>query len=79
MASEPDEGTEPVEWGDEFYIGMDFGAYETTEEAIRAYDAGEIDLWVELMRPKTGAEWKAFDAKHPENLHERWKPKNQVI
>lgn len=63
-----------IQWSDEFYIGKDFGAYETSEEAIRAYEAGEIDLWIETVRAKTIPEWEAFEAKHP-GIHDRWKPK----
>lgn len=55
-------------------VGESIGAYATSSEAIRAYEAGEIDLWIEMMRPKSIEEWDIFDKKHGgrEAMKKRW-------
>lgn len=50
------------EWEHPFFlhgveVGESFAEYRITSEAKRAYDMGEIELWLELYRPKTLAEW----------------------
>jgi hypothetical protein len=55
-------------------VGESVGSYETSSEAIRAYDAGEIDLWIDLMRPKTSEAWDTWEAEHGDSktFKERW-------
>lgn len=70
------------DWGtDEFKhgveVGKSFGQYETSEEAQRAFDAGEIELWLEWQRPKTEEDWNAFYEKHgsEDEMKARWAEK----
>lgn len=54
-------------------VGEGMGAYKAETEAIAAYQAGEIDLWIEFVTPKSMQEWEAFEAQHG-NLRNRWSP-----
>jgi len=57
-----------------FDIGISFGLWEAQKEAIAAYKAGEIDLWIEAVTPKTPEEWAEFKAKYgpTTELSKRW-------
>lgn len=54
-------------------VGYSSGLYHLSTEAIKAYDNGEIDLWIEYQRPKSTEEWKEFQEKHGD-LSKRWSP-----
>lgn len=54
------------------HIGKSIGAHEHYQEAVRAYELGEIDLWIEYHRPKTWEEWEAWNEEHGEDFDERW-------
>lgn len=56
-------------------VGKSIGAYETAAEALRAYELGEIELWLDYMRPKSSEDWDAWCAEHGshESMRERWK------
>lgn len=60
----------------EFHHGMDvgisMGTYEANERALNAWDAGEIALFIEYIRPKTCKEWQEFEIRHGD-LSSRWK------
>lgn len=61
---------------DEAYeIGDSMGRYRTEKEATRAYEAGEIDLWIDFIKPKTMEEWDAWEQKNGsiEEFENRWK------
>lgn len=51
---------------DSVEIGKSFGRYEATSEAIRAFDEGRIEEWIEYVRPKTFEEWEEYKKEHPE-------------
>lgn len=55
-------------------VGESMGEYKVSSEAIRAYEAGDIDLWIEYMRPKSQEDWDAFHETHGdrETLKKRW-------
>lgn len=52
-------------------VGKSFGAYDTYMEAQRAFDRGEIELWLSFQRPKTSEEWEEWEAEHGD-LADRW-------
>lgn len=54
-------------------VGSDLGRFESESEAQRAYDMGEIELWLEHYRPKDMDEWDEYDAKMGKNFSDRWK------
>jgi len=58
-----------------FGVGHSFGLYEAYVEARNAYEAGEIELWLEYNRPKSGEEWDTWTAEHGshEEFTKRWK------
>lgn len=58
-------------------VGHSYGLYEAQMEAILAYEAGDIDLWIEYIRPKSMEDWDAFHEKHGsrEELKARWAEK----
>jgi len=62
-----------------FEIGLSFGLWEAQSEALAAYQAGEIELWLEAVTPKTIEEWAAFEAKHgsANDLGARWGTKKK--
>lgn len=55
-------------------IGESIGEYNMTSEAQRAYDAGEIELWLGFYKPKTIAEWAEWELQHGDNdeFKKRW-------
>lgn len=53
-------------------FGESIGAYETYEEAVRAYEAGEIDQWFAFQKPKTREEWAAWEEEHGKGYEKRW-------
>lgn len=54
-------------------VGADLGRYESESEAQRAYDMGEIELWLEHCRPKTMEEWVEYEERVGTNFGDRWK------
>lgn len=66
------------EWNDPLFqhgmdVGADLGRYEAESEAQRAFDMGEIELWLEHYRPKTIEEWQEYEARHGKHFSDRWK------
>lgn len=54
-------------------IGHSFGCYETSESATRAFEMGEIELWIDYHRPKTMEGWTEWEEGHKGmNIPERW-------
>lgn len=54
-------------------LGTTFGKQDAYAEAQRAYDAGEIELFLLFHRPKTREGWAAFKAEHDfDELRTRW-------
>lgn len=62
----------------EFKVGLDIGkslgSYEAQAEAQRAYDAGEIELWLAHVKPKTLEGWEEWRKEHGDDIGDRWKP-----
>jgi hypothetical protein len=58
-------------------VGKSFGSHYAWEEAQRAYDMGEIELWLDFYRPKTLEAWREWDAEHGKNFKDRWKREAQ--
>lgn len=58
-----------------YEIGDAMGRYRTVAQAIRAHEAGEIDLWVEFVTPKGLEEWDEWEKKYGsiEEFENRWK------
>lgn len=56
-------------------VGESIGAYEAAREAQRAYDLGEIELWLDYNRPKSLEEWALWKETHGshEEFQKRWK------
>lgn len=53
-------------------VSFDLGRCSAEMEAIRAYDLGEIDLWIEHYRAKTMEEWEEYDARMGVDFSSRW-------
>lgn len=59
---------------DEAYdIGMAVGRYGAEMSATKAFEMGEIDLWVEWVTPKSMEEWDEWEKKYGEDFENRWK------
>lgn len=58
-------------------IGDSFGHSRAIEEAIRAHQMGELELWLEAMRPKTLKGWKKWKKKYGKDFADRWKRKDE--
>lgn len=56
----------------------DLGAATAKHEMIlmaqKAYDMGEIELFLEAMRAKSIEEWGEWEDAHGKNFSDRWKP-----
>ena len=48
-------------------IGKSLGSYE-------AYDAGEIELWLAHVKPKTLEGWEEWHKEHGDDIGDRWQP-----
>lgn len=57
----------------DFELGYVFGEYDAEKIARKAYDMGEIDLWIAWSKPKTIEEWEKWEAENGEYFEERWK------
>lgn len=55
-------------------IGKSLGSYEAQAEAQRAYDAGEIELWLAHVKPKTLEGWEEWHKEHGDDIGDRWQP-----
>lgn len=54
-------------------IGMAVGRYDTEMGAKKAFEMGEIDLWVEWVTPKSLEDWESWREKYGEDFENRWK------
>lgn len=45
-------------------VGKSLGHYASAKKALAAHAAGEIELWLDLQRPKTMDQWDAWESKH---------------
>lgn len=54
-------------------IGESVGRYKAEEEAAKAFEMGEIELWIEYTTPKTLEEWDEWEKKYGEGFEKRWK------
>ena len=56
-------------------IGDSMGRYRTEMQALRAYELGEIEMWLEFVEPKSLEEWDEWEAKYGdiEEFENRWK------
>lgn len=68
-----DEADESPDFSHGFAVGKSRGQLESYYEAQNAYNAGEIELWLEFNAPKTLEEWDTWDETHGENFSDRWK------
>ncbi|UDL15929.1 hypothetical protein QEH42_gp289 [Microbacterium phage Pumpernickel] len=61
----------------EFKHGVELGksleSYNQYLEVKKAYEMGEIELWLAYMEPKSMEDWDAWEAEHGKNFDERWK------
>lgn len=53
--------------------GAAVGRYDAEMSAVKAFEMGEIDLWVEWVTPKSWEEWKDWREKYGEDFENRWK------
>lgn len=42
-------------------VGESLGAYKAVTEAQRAYEVGEIELWLDYHRARSMEEWEAWE------------------
>lgn len=54
-------------------IGMAVGRYDAEMGAKKAFEMGEIDLWVEWVTPKSWEDWESWREKYGEDFENRWK------
>ena len=54
-------------------LGRSTGRYDTEMSAKKAFELGEIDLWVEWVTPKSWEDWGAWREKYGEGFENRWK------
>lgn len=48
-----------------YEIGHSVGRFHAEMSAIKAYEMGEIDLWIEHHRPKSIEGWREWEKDHP--------------
>lgn len=53
-------------------LGQSLGKSHTVDEVQRAYDAGEIELYLDWHRPKTLEEWDEYYEKYGKDFGKRW-------
>jgi hypothetical protein len=58
-------------------VGESIGHSRAVHEAIRAYEMGELELWLEAMTPKSMEGWHEWEEKHGKNFSDRWKSKSE--
>lgn len=56
-----------------FSVGEDLGSYRAEEMAIAAYNAGEIDLYIKYITPKSMEDWGAWREEYGNDFENRWK------
>lgn len=80
MTDEDDDAMEAVFDSPAFKLGMDIGqslgSSHTIDEAQRAYDVGEIELFLDWHRPKTMEEWDEYYEKYGKGFGKRWASKS---
>lgn len=59
-----------------YEIGVSIGRYDAEVEAGKAFEMGEIELWIEFTTPKTWEEWEDWDGEYGEDFGKRWKEDN---
>ena len=56
-----------------YEIGRATGRYDAEMSAKKAFELGEIDLWIEWVTPKSWENWEAWHEKYGEDFENRWK------
>ena len=56
-----------------YEIGVGVGKYDVQVEAMKAYEMGEIDLWIEYVTPKSWEDWQGWHEEHGRGFEKRWK------
>lgn len=58
-----------------YRLGYDMASYDIVTVAQRAFDMGEIELWLNYHKPKSMADWDLFEAENGpmEEYEKRWK------
>lgn len=71
--------SEPDMWDHPYYrmgreVGHDFGARYAQDQALKAQELGELDLWLDYVARRTPAERKAWEEENgPSYMFElRW-------
>lgn len=67
-----EESVQSLEFTHGVQVGESIGFYDAYREAQRAYEMGEIELWLEYNAPKTTEEWTAWKARYGNNFSKRW-------
>jgi hypothetical protein len=71
-----DEELNSPEFNHGIKIGLSIGESNKVTEAQRAFDMGEIELWLAHNKAKTIEDWDAWYAEHPrEEMKDRWSRK----
>jgi hypothetical protein len=62
-------------WLEAYALGVSIGHHESSAQARKAYEAGQIELWLEWQHPKTMEEWAEFEALYGDHdaMEARWK------
>lgn len=64
-------------WDAGLEVGHSLGYYEAYEEALAAFQAGEIMLWLAMNEPKSPEGWEKWEAENgpADEYVKRWKRK----
>lgn len=54
-------------------VGESIGETRAIDMVRRAYDMGEIELFIEAMSPKTMDEWEEWENEHGKSFSYRWR------
>lgn len=74
--TDADETLDSPEFKSGVTIGLSIGESNAVREAQRAFDMGEIELWLAHNKAKTREEWKKWEKDHPrEEMDGRWDKK----
>lgn len=54
-------------------LGKSLGRFGAEVEAVKAYEMGEIDMYIEWITPKSLEEWDEWEKKYEDGFENRWK------
>lgn len=57
-------------------LGESLGKYDMYLQVKKAYEMGEIELWLSYHMPKSLEDWAKWEEEHGKNFDKRWEESN---